>query len=354
MRYSIIFFVAISGLCAIGLVVADFFLLSSLSPICHGLTLFLGALGLGAMGRLSSTLAHLFAVFCGEIIFIVPVRKAIGWALGRNIQLAEENTNSCPPQEVEYEKFEYDEVLKGLGQRKIAVHPLEISMAGFQNYLELARYEEYHPHYYEGAPKYLLHKQIQHYLSMAIIPIRRSEIWMDVASASSPFPEILTRLYGIDVYRQDLAYRPGIRGLYIGSNAAAIPLPDESIDRISLHCSFEHFEKNSDSDFIFELCRLLKLGGVAHIIPIYVSNTYQILTNPRYWLSRGVPNEDKATITISRLFWESHGRFYDQEALENRVIRPLQERKLDYRFLQVRVPAEFDYPQFMVLEIKKN
>jgi hypothetical protein len=322
-------------------------------PPIGNLFLFLGFLAVAAASRISGTLANRFARLFGRAMFISPFRALVGLLLQKNIELPPTTKAPDGVQEVSYEEFAYEQVVDEWRKQGLKPHMLYVDMASFHSYLKVARYEEYYPDYYRGANRYLLHKQLQHYLSTVITPVQGSETWMDVASASSPFPDILTRLYGIDVYRQDLAYPPGVRGLYIGSNAAAIPLPDESIDRISLHCSFEHFENDSDSAFVRELARLLRPGGVACIIPLYLSNTYQILTNPRYWLSHGIPGEEGDQVTISHTYWESHGRFYCAQALERRVIQPLREVKLDYHLIQVQIPPEIDYSPFMILEISR-
>ena len=103
-----------------------------------------------------------------------------------------------------------------------------------------------------------------------------------------------------------------------------------------------------------ELGRILSPGGSAAIIPLYVSNTYRILTNPYYWLKRGVPKEAGCQVTVSADYWESHGRFYDWEALERRVLQPLKRAGLNYEFIRVMVPPGIDYPPFMVLKIMKG
>lgn len=354
MTYSKKFFTIFTVCASLIIATGCYFLCKWASPLVSSLWVFTGLIAIAIAGRISGTLAERFTRLFGKAMFVSPFRMMVDLFLRRNIQTAEMVKTPQGFEEINYVRFNYNQVLEDLEHKGENLEALRVNLDDFRNYLEIARYDQHHPDYYKGAPKYLVHKQIQHYLSTVLTPIDGSEVWMDVASSISPFPEILTRLYGIDVYRQDLSYPPGVRGLFIGSNAAAIPLSDDSIDRISLHCSFEHFEKDSDSGFLRELARLLKPGGTACIIPLYLSNTYQILTNPHYWLKRSVPREAGAQITISRIYWESHGRFYNAEALEKRVIRPLHTAKLNYRFIKIEVPPEVDYPPFVVLEIEKR
>ncbi|MBI5153840.1 methyltransferase domain-containing protein [Candidatus Poribacteria bacterium] len=55
----------------------------------------------------------------------------------------------------------------------------------------------------------------------------------------------------------------------IGCDACELPLPDSSLDAMALHCSFEHFEGDSDTRFVREAMRVLRPGGGLLIIPFY-------------------------------------------------------------------------------------
>lgn len=305
------------------------------------------------IGRVSGTITARCSFILGRAMFSPLVRKPAAMIFGGDIQSAEVRETAGGFTEVSYVDFGYDEVLEELSNRGLAPEVFQVNLASWQAYVALAEYEKYHPDYYLGEPTYLVHKQVQHYLSTALTPIKRSEVWMDVASSTSPFPEILARVYGVTVYRQDLSYPQGIHGLRIGGDASSIPLPESSIDRVSLHCAFEHFEGRADTGFMKELARILKPGGTACIIPLYVSDTYQIMTNPRYWLLRGIPKEKRAQTTISRTYWESFGRFYDADALRERIIQPLNAAGLDARLIKAELPREIDYPSFVVLHITK-
>lgn len=72
-------------------------------------------------------------------------------------------------------------------------------------------------------------------------------------------------------------------GWNIGRNAAAIPLPSASLDGMTLHCAFEHFEGNADSQFIRECARLLKSGGKAVILTLYVNLRWTNLQKGEVW-----------------------------------------------------------------------
>jgi hypothetical protein len=303
------------------------------------------------VGRVSGTLSDRFARLTGTLVSTPLLRNATSRAL--KLQLAPAPTRAEPTgrQEIPYEQFDYESVVDGLVASGINVEPLPIDRESFAGYLERAKYSDYHPDYYKGEPHFLKHKQVQHYVSFLLCPPQADQVWMDVASSSSPFPEILTRLAGPTVYRQDLSYPAGVNGLRIGSDGRSIPMADGSIDFISLHCSFEHFEGDADTGFIEEAARLLAPGGAVTIVPLYVSDTAQVLTNPRHWMNRGIPRGDSSQITLSKLYWESHGRFYNFDTLSRRVLAPLDKAGLSWKIFRVIPPAEYEYPPFLALKI---
>ena len=59
-----------------------------------------------------------------------------------------------------------------------------------------------------------------------------------------------------------------------------MPLPEGVRDQDSSHCSFEHFEGDSDIGFIRETARVPRPGGAACIVPLYLL---------RNMLSRPIP-----------------------------------------------------------------
>ncbi len=115
---------------------------------------------------------------------------------------------------------------------------------------------------------------------------------VDVAAQSSPYWILCREQFGMDTYRQDLAYKESDAHTFAGP-ASSIPLPDDSVDTITLHCSYEHFEGDGDTEAVREFERILKPGGQACIIPLYMKTPHQ----------------------------EEPVRFYTMETLAERVLR---------------------------------
>ena len=110
---------------------------------------------------------------------------------------------------------------------------------------------------------------------------------------------------------------------YLKSSADSIAVPDLSVDRIACHHSFEHFRGNADMGFCAEIQRILAVGGVAVIVPIFISI--------RYWEVRNIPTsekyDEKATLLLDDYStlpgWgdgEAFARVYDFAAFYQRVL----------------------------------
>jgi predicted SAM-dependent methyltransferase len=88
---------------------------------------------------------------------------------------------------------------------------------------------------------------------------------------------------------------------------------------MTLHCSFEHFERDEDSKFIIEAARLLQPHGKLCILPLYFADEYSILTDPTV-NRRGVKWDQDATIYNKLDYRNRFGRFYTVQKLKDRVL----------------------------------
>ena len=81
---------------------------------------------------------------------------------------------------------------------------------------------------------------------------REDAVYVDNASTpASPYFEVLHLLARTrKLYRQDLVFPAGVHGDRIGGSAAELPLDASSVDAMTLHCSYEHFEGDADTGFI--------------------------------------------------------------------------------------------------------
>jgi SAM-dependent methyltransferase len=164
-------------------------------------------------------------------------------------------------------------------------------------------------------------KLLEYFVSLEILDIQAGDVVIDVASERSIFGEVVREACGATMFRQDLIFPPGMHGDRIGGSAASMPVPDQFADKLVLHNSFEHFEGTADSDFVTEAWRVLKPGGVVFIVPLFVSDSYSIVSDP-LTDRRGVVWDPGAHVVELSGWHNRFGRFYDASALEARVLAP--------------------------------
>lgn len=223
-------------------------------------------------------------------------------------------------------------ILDKVHEINLELKEFTVDFNDYQQWMDTINYEKNYPKYAAefGVDRYLPAKSLQHYLSLRLLGIDKKAVYLDVASSKSVFPDILTGNYKVKkVFRQDLLYKKGIHGSHIGSNAVSIPLPGESIDKITLHCSWEHFEYDSDRAFIKEAHRILKKGGGLCIIPLYLAEEYFLITSPAVWLHKYAkvtmkpPQFEKGmTICIDDEIKQRQAKYYDPQNLVEIVLQP--------------------------------
>jgi SAM-dependent methyltransferase len=181
-----------------------------------------------------------------------------------------------------------------------------------------------------------LEKALEHFISYELAKPGAAKVGIDIGSCQSVVPAIVRRLFGARVYEQDLEYPAGVHGDRIGSSADAIPLPDRSVDFMTLHCTFEHFENRADTGFVRECARLLKPGGQTVILPLYLNANYCNITgetDPA--IRQGIGFDAGASFHCVIPEWHNRfGRHYSPAALLERVILPARAAGLQPRLLR--------------------
>lgn len=102
-----------------------------------------------------------------------------------------------------------------------------------------------------------------------------------------------------------------------------IPLPDQSIDVITCHHSFEHFEDNLDTLFIKECLRLLSVNGQLLITPLFITNIYAEITNNVFKSKSDSKSKFFFDPTATFPGWgpmQGFARTYDNISLKERVL----------------------------------
>ena len=192
-------------------------------------------------------------------------------------------------------------------------------------FAEKAEYEFYYPDYYRGRDLMRLKKIREHFMAARLLNLQKEDIYLDVASQSSPAPAVYEWLFGCRVLRQDLQYPPGRHGRVIGGSAGHMPLEDGSVTKMALHCSLEHFEGDEDIAFIREASRVLVPEGRLVIVPLYLSDEYFVYTQPSLWAH--LPQEQwpvfpkDAVVYASKANRNRHERYYDARHFIERLVK---------------------------------
>lgn len=212
---------------------------------------------------------------------------------------------------------------KAFQAQGISVNTYSIDKKAYEEYVKQANYPS---DYYGGGlnpEDNFTEKTLEHYVSLQFLQLDEQSTFVDIAACTSPFYQIVRSLYGVkETYQQDLIYRKGIHGDKIGGWAHEMYLPDNSVDGVSLHCSLEHFEGNSDTLFFQELERVLKPGGRAVILPFYLAHEYSNHVDPAYNLLKNhhPPLDEGATLRYCS-WYQFFSRHYDPQALQDRVLK---------------------------------
>jgi hypothetical protein len=226
------------------------------------------------------------------------------------------------------------EIIQELASGGYDIRPYRIDIGDFRRYLEQASYKHFPGYYHGGRGGLFLEKCLEHYLATKFLDLSKDDIYIDVANAGSPVPEIYHELFGCAVYRQDLSFPQGISNNVIGGDAAEMPVPDGFASKMALHCSFEHFERGSDVGFIREASRVLRTAGRLLIAPLYLFNEYAFQTDPIV-LPRGCNLFDpQAVVYCARGYGNRHGRFYNVPQFTSRIRNNLGPLRLTIHVVQ--------------------
>lgn len=229
-------------------------------------------------------------------------------------------------------------IVSQLARVGIQLVDFNIDVAEYHAYFEQAEYTKRYPMYFY--PKRIIEKSLEHFIAQKLLQLTPQDIYIDIASDHSPVPEIYHRLYGCKTFAQDLIYPPGLHDDRIGGNASELPFDEGAITKMALHCSFEHFEGDSDIGYIRECVRVLAPGGRVVIVPLYLSDTYGIHTNPLKARENPDVFETDAVVGFIKGWSHPFGRTYDPAHLWSRVIA--NGRGLDFTLFSIQNAKQVD------------
>ena len=249
------------------------------------------------------------------------------------------------------------EIERALGNVGVLVHDYSPPLEKFCEF----RKAGYFPEHYHGGPRSGVwdEKLLEHWIAadrLDLFKYDESDIYVDVAACGSPWAKALRERLRIQAYAIDLDINPEFSGLdfYREENATQTRFADSSVRGMSLQCAFEMFLESDDLDFISEISRILKPGGKAIILPLYMHTHYCAYSTPDYF-GKGFSHPDATEYVRMDTSGVRSSRKYDSETLKERVLDPITSLGLSYRLMALRNKLEFGneiYCHF-ILEINK-
>lgn len=191
-----------------------------------------------------------------------------------------------------------------------------------------------------------LHKKgLEFFFSAQILNIESDDILLDAAGGRSKYLKAVRENTGLqNLYLTDHIFE-GVRQLdngikIVGGDISSIHLKNNSINKIACHHAFEHFQAEKDVKFIKESYRLLKVGGVLVIIPLFLTDYYIECWNietSEHFDENSFVIIDK-TASIPGADDDGHfARFYDMDALKNRIIRPAEKLGFECEIIECHI-----------------
>ena len=203
-------------------------------------------------------------------------------------------------------------------------------------------------------------KLLEHWLTserLGLMNYGKDDIFVDVAAASSPWAKTLRErkdisTFAIDLDEVDPAYRQF--PYYRVENATKTNFQDASVRGVALHCAYEMFMRDDDTNLLKELARILKPGGRAIIAPLYLHTHYSSYSSPKYY-GKGYSDPLAKEYLYSEWDGIPSARFYDANELNKRVLKPIESFGMHYKLLVLRNKDSFGkgiYCHF-ILEIER-
>jgi|SRR6185436_1907190 len=249
-----------------------------------------------------------------------------------------------------------DLIIKELTENRIENYSYKIDIPAFKKYLAGTFYPQDYYGNQNGRDDNFIEKALEHFVSLQFLSPDKKSILVDIGAGNSPFSAIVQEKFGVEkVYCLDKNFAEGLHENKIGCIASHLPLEDNSIDAMTLHCSLEHFEGSEDIGFFNEAERVLKRGGKCIVLPFYLSSQYTVHLDPVNNLLKSFKpslNDEGAVIRYcdSR---QAFSRHYNVDAFQKRILQNMQSlRPVIYHVENFKEAHEDCYLRFILEMIK--
>ncbi len=235
-----------------------------------------------------------------------------------------------------FKQIHYDK-LKNL--QNVRISCLNIHSNDYERWIN-----QFFPSWYDRYGHVRHKKLIEFYSTFRLLKTQASDVFMDAAGGRNSYLKDLKckKRFLQDIkISTDVKSRLGKDVEYIEGDVGHLSLPSESVDKISCHHSFEHFQADSDILFIKEIQRLLRVDGKCAIIPIFFADLYLELTDI-FSFKRKHDNGSRfiidptATIPGGRSCG-NYARIYDIKAFQERIINNVDTTKFKVIIVELKI-----------------
>jgi len=170
-------------------------------------------------------------------------------------------------------------------------------------------------------------KMLEFFTTYNLLGIQRGDKLLDAAAGNSIYVKVIQDFNFITTYITDHIFKSTFfddkRNTYIvAGDISSLSIPDESIDKISCHHAFEHFQEQKDVEFIKECWRVLAPRGCVVIAPIFMADRYVECWN----IDKNTLFDSSATLIIDKSASlpgaddDGHfARIYSSDSLNERI-----------------------------------
>ena len=210
----------------------------------------------------------------------------------------------------------YEDLKDRLTCAGVSVESVDIDVSDFERWLN--NFPETKRHY-ENMGDVFVEKCLEHYLTFKYLDISADDVYIDIASAGSPWAGILNARLGTRAYRLDLSYPEGVDGIDIGADAGDTKLQDGFASVLSLQCAYECFMGDADILFIEEANRILNYKGRYAIVPLYLADIHYVSTSPYCNQAEVVVEPEAKRVWRDDKFKVPFSRHYSPESFTERI-----------------------------------
>ena len=216
---------------------------------------------------------------------------------------------------------QYEQIKDRLVTSGVPIEAVDIDVADFEKWLnEFSQVKKF----YRSMGDVCVEKCLEHYLAYRYLDLTPEDVYIDIASAGSPWANILSKRH-IRSFRLDMVFPEGLHGNDIGADAGNTGLPDDHATALSAQCAYECFMGDSDVRFVQEAGRILRSKGRLVIVPLYLDDTYFVATSP-FCDQREVVIDQKAKrVWRDDEYKVPFSRHYSPESFAERIYRNLPE-----------------------------